>query len=98
MSKLCRVAMHNSHLNEIFLYVVLIFQWCTSAAIAQPTLFRPFRSKEYYIENNSFVRTYAQAEETCNASGAIVALVNRMEIGQFLLREIGNITGSYIIF
>ena len=76
---------------------MLIFQWCTSAAIAQPTLFRPFRSKEYNIESNSFVRIYAQAEETCNASGAIVALVNRMEIAQLLLGEIRNITGSSII-
>ena len=90
--------MHNSHLNEIFLYVVLILQWCTPAAIAQSTLFRPFRSKEYYIESNSFVRTYTQAEETCKALGATVALVNRMEIGQFLLIEIGNITGSSFIF
>ena len=98
MFRLCSVAMHSSHLNEIFPYVELILQWYTSVSIAQSTLFRPFRSKEYYIESNSFARTYAQAEGTCNASEAIVALVNRIEIGQFLLGEIGNMTVSFIIF
>ena len=85
--------MHRLSIKVKFLYVVLILQWCNSVTLAQSILFRPFGTKEYYIENNSFVRTYAQAEETCNASGATLALVNRMEIGQFLLGQIGNITG-----
>ena len=90
--------MHNLNLNEAFPYVVLILQWCISVTIVQSTLFRPFGNKEYYIENNSFLRTYAQAEEKCNASKAIVALVNRKEIGQFLLEEIRDTIGSFISF
>ena len=51
---------------------------------------------EYYIEKNNFVWSYSEAEEKCNAFSATLAIVNREDIRNNLVRNIGNLTGKEI--
>ena len=56
--------------------------------------FLPFGSYEYYIERNNPVWSYSEAEGKCNASNATLAVVNKEDIRNHLVGEIGNLTGK----
>ena len=56
--------------------------------------FVPNGSYEYYIERNNPVWSYSEAEGKCNASNATLAVVNTEDIRNYLVREIGNLTGK----
>ena len=56
--------------------------------------FLPFGSYEYYIERNNPVWSYSEAERKCNARNTTLAVVNRKDIRNHIVVEIGNLTGK----
>ena len=73
----------------IFIFTIILFP---HFSILQT--FVPFGFFEYYIETNNPVGSFTEAEEKCNASQATLAVVKTKEIRDFLVREIGEISGE----
>ena len=67
---------------------------CISPVLSTEKQFIQFESSEYYIERNNAAKNYPEAVRSCNKSQAILAIVNKKAIRDFLVKEIENITGK----
>ena len=71
----------------LFAFAIILFpQFSTSQK------FFSFGANEYYVEKNNPVESYSEAEGRCNASNAILAVVNTKNISNFLAEKIGNLS------
>ena len=57
--------------------------------------FHRLASKEYHIEVKSYVRSYSEAVDECAQINATLAIVNSQAIRDFLVNNIGNLTGKF---
>ena len=67
---------------------LLIFLLFFTYNLSDGQQFFPFHSKEYFIEKNTPVTSYFQANENCQNKSAKMAVVNSREIHDFLVEKI----------
>ena len=67
---------------------LLIFLIFFAPHLSDGQQFFPFHSQEYFIEKNTPVTTYFQANESCQNKKAKMAVVNSREIQDFLVEKI----------
>ena len=57
--------------------------------------FQSFGLSEYFVGRNS-IRGYVRAEKECTKINASLAIVDNREINDFLVQEIGILTGKFL--
>ena len=67
---------------------------CMNLSFSQSQSFVRLNFLDYYIEKDFFVKSYAEAEQQCEMIETTLAIVNTKEIQDFLLDNIGNLTGE----
>ena len=58
--------------------------------------FTAFGEYEYFVDNR-VVSSYSAAEQQCAQADATLAIVNSQNITNFLVQQIGNLSGEYSI-
>ena len=80
--------------TEASVFVVLIVFLVAISSTASQS-FVQFGSYEYYVERKNPVKSYSVAESRCRSmKNATLAVVNRKEINDFLIKELGKFRGK----